>query len=1505
MRIAYAGRIFLSTIICTLGLNAYALTTGESFTDADNKFRYYVMDSDPQGNRYVKIGYFEHVVQGTDEDISHYHERRLEAERRSTDHYIQQVAANNGELLIPSSVTYEGVTYHVRAIAGSTFQNVFNLKTLKFNAQYLTTIEQMAFFGCEGLESISHLDISANGIYADGLPESVKVIGVSSFKECKSLRKLIIPGAVTNIYAEAFVGCESLTDVEFQYSPSNNTPLELGSSNTPIFSGCTEIQSVYLDRDLTGGANSDFSYSYLMGIFSMKKKLRDLEIGPHVTAIPPFSFWGCSALNTLEIPGNVTNIHNGAFSYCTGLINLRIGPSNTTLDIGYGDIGVTNPAGMFATSGNNLTSLIMHRNIQYSEGVRYGFSPFANCTKLTNVTLGAGVTKIEDYMFYGVVNLAKLTIPASVTSIYDYAFSKCTGLSELTLADGNATLNIGQGSKYGMFSDCHIKNLHIGRNIAYFSSISEKADYGVFSDNTYLRSVTFGPNVTTLPNHCFAYCRYVEALPLPDNLTHVGRGCFRGMSGLSQLRIPEGVTSIDDYTFEGCTSLISLTLSDNITSLGSHAMNNCVSLTGLVLPSALTTIGDQAFNNCECLDEIAIPSRVASIGDGAFNGCSRLTRLNICDGSTPLSLGLTQPSIGDIQQGFGLFTQAPLEWLHIGRDLNYNSLAAGGFSPFAAREALGIVTIGDQVTTLPNNLLLGCSAVTDIVIPASVTEIGNDVFSGCMHLSKVKFISGDKPLKVGFFKGTQLLMPLFTDCPVSNLELGRTLTYSISPVAGLRSLQKLTLTQGITSIGEGMFKGCSALEKLVIPESVTQIAAQAFDGCDLLNDIELADGNELLTIASGVFSQTSAACSVRIGRPISVDGTGSPFDVYITRRCDPYTNSPVNIPVNMWRGQTFASFIIPSTVTTVGAGSFAGCSDMTEIYSLATTPPAAAGNAFDGVSRTATTLFVPVGTRDAYAAAPVWKTFENIVESATIAPIETSYVFNLTEPGSLITKAGKSNLTKAVNVTITGPMNGSDVLTLRGMTHASNIDLSQTTLTGGGASFGDGLTPEPNELGDNFFKDMERLAHVSLPQGLTRIGREAFGNCWRLTELEIPSTVTRVSDRAFSGCTSLSRLNIADSDRPLTVGRGSSADNEAALLGDAKLVNLHIGRNLNYTATSEAGYSPFAGQTGLKEATFGDNVTAVPANLLMGASALKYIDLPVGLKSIGNSAFANCTSLYSIDIPATTVGDNAFYGCKGLHIATLYASVDSIGAAAFGNCDSLAIVNAWRATAPATGTGVFYNVDTERCLLKVPGNYADSYTGAGQWQDFYRIEDALHITAITTLQSTQIKIGESRQLTAEVSPICADARIVNWRSGDRDLLSVSTQGDLRPRRTGITSAIAYATDDSGVSTNCLVTIVPSDNGDEEDPEIEPDDEPEDPGNTAHISETGTSAAAGMMITIDGRRLTVTSGNSSHWDVYDTAGRRLGGAAVGGSTELANDGVVIVRCGADSRKIVVK
>ena len=254
----------------------------------------------------------------------------------------------------------------------------------------------------------------------------------------------------------------------------------------------------------------------------------------------------------------------------------------------------------------------------------------------------------------------------------------------------------------------------------------------------------------------------------------------------------------------------------------------------------------------------------------------------------------------------------------------------------------------------------GCSVLTSVTIPSSVTSIGGSAFEGCSGLTSVTIPSSVTSIEGSAFKDCSGLTSV--TIPSSVTSIGG------STFSGCSGLTSLTLPSGVTWIGGATFSGCSSLTSLTLPSGVTSIGRYAFEGCSGLTSLTLSSG--VTSIGYSAFSGCSGLKYIRCQINDEIETYLRYGHLYINVECgiEYYLND-----------KKITSVAIPSTITELGRYAFQNCRDLTSVY-VSWQFPIPTGSAFYGVDISKCTLYVPQGTEQDYWLSPGWGDFGKIVE---------------------------------------------------------------------------------------------------------------------------------------------------------------------------------------------------------------------------------------------------------------------------------------------------------------------------------------------------------------------------------------------------------------------------------------------------------------------------------------------------------------------------------------------
>ena len=411
--------------------------------------------------------------------------------------------------------------------------------------------------------------------------------------------------------------------------------------------------------------------------------------------------------------------------------------------------------GLYYSLGNTTAQVISDQSSDKSVYSAYTSVTIPASVQYNNYTYP--VTSIGTSAFEGCSNLQSVVLPSSVTLIGTDAFYACVKLGAINLEEGLTTINL------RAFYNCHLDTVVIPSTV---SSIGNSAFKGnplttivwkpatcsigtddnapFYSTSSQVRSFVFAEGVETVPSYICKNMSQLDTIVLPSSVRSLGQAAFMYCSNLKSINLPVTQKTLPTSFLEGCTSLESIELPATLTTISSDAFYGCTKLANVNLHEGLTTINQRAFYNCK-LAEITIPSTVTSIGNGAFKG-------------NPTTTIVWKPANCSI----GTDSDAPF---------------------YSTSSQVTSFVFGDSVQVIPAYLCKNMNLLDSIVIPPTVTSIGQSAFMYCSRL------------------------------------------------------KSLTFPQGIKTVATSVLEGCTALEEVFIPSSVTAINQDAFYGCSALRAI--------------------------------------------------------------------------------------------------------------------------------------------------------------------------------------------------------------------------------------------------------------------------------------------------------------------------------------------------------------------------------------------------------------------------------------------------------------------------------------------------------------------------------------------------------------------------------------------------------------------------------------------------------------------------------------------
>lgn len=630
------------------------------------------------------------------------------------------------------------------------------------------------------------------------------------------------------------------------------------------------------------------------------------------------------------------------------------------------------------------------------------------------------------------------------------------------------------------------------------------------------------------------------------------------------------------------------------------------------------------------------------------------------------------------------------------------------------------------VTSIDSEAFFNCPILANVVIPQSVTYIGESAFM--------------------WFSGL-----LSVNIPYGITEIGFETFY------GCNNLKSITIPSSVRRIAVYAFEGCSSLTSISIPSSVEDVEEAAFKGCTNLTSVEwnvkgtryysennspfdndgaittFTFGNEVEEILSGLCSDMTSLKEVNIGSGVTIIGETA-FNgcinlekISVSQENQEYSsidgvlfNKDKTKLIMCPKGRK-GSYTIPTSVTTIGVRAFAYCTGLESVNILSGVTSIGSG-AFDGCSELKSI------------------TIPNSVTSIGNNAFEfCSELTSITIPSS-VTSIGISAFKDCSNLTSVewNIIRNNEVFysVKDSPLFASGI----TTIT-----FGDEVEDIP----------------AYLCSGITT-----------LKEVNIGSRVTTIGERAFRNCAALTGF-IVDEDND------NYSSEEGVLFNKNKteLICYPIGKQqTDYVVPNSVTLikeSAFEDCVGLNSVTIGNNVKTIGDAVFENCRNLKSIIIPNSVTELGEGTFWNCSSLTSVTIGdgVTDIIEEQFGLCEELTSVTIGKNVTFIDEYAFDSSEKLTKIVLYSNVVPTVYENSFINYNA---TLYVPCDLYDAYSNHevfGKFKVIECINEDKPTDVVETLADANITISDGL-IT------CQDAEFAIYNTLGQDVTAYN--GSLQP-----------------------------------------------------------------------------------------------------------------------------
>ena len=853
------------------------------------------------------------------------------------------------------------------------------------------------------------------------------------------------------------------------------------------------------------------------------------------------------------------------------------------------------------------------------------------------------VIRIGDEAFNNADNITSISLPNTITSIGYNAFYNCDKLYDITLPSSVKTIEA------SAFYYCHnLKNVSLNEGL---ETIGNQAFY--YCNN--LSAITLPSTLKTIGNEAFQYCFQFKTIRIPDSVTSIGHSLFESCSSLASVQLPATLAAIPEDMFGGCGALRSIQIPSTVKSIGNSAFSNCDALTSVTIPEGVETLGHYVFYDCDnllsvsipegitsipnetfrnnySLTTVSLPSTIQTIGMRAFNNCESLPTITIpenvayidkfafteCDKLTSVyCLPTTPPEMSGDNDGNAFLDALQRATLYVKAAALNNYTSSPRWDEFQTKQTIDNVFC-EQPTFALTDYVLTMSTATAGATIYYTTDGTDPTTASTEYTGPIPFLKNGTIRAIAVKEGMD--NSAVSEFVKSNYQVP-------SPVATIDENFMVTID-------------CETPNITGFPE--TQVYYKLLDDSYSWNYKTIAEGGTGWEIYDSPIQLTRpkyiATYAVREGWIDSkMNDANGLYDFY-----NPYYTSAPSIE---W----------VSAKNKIRLYNYAA--DATAYYTLDGTEPTAESavyNPDDSIAINRNVIIRCIAVRPGY--------FASEIASQTITGVAQTFY-----EGGFYYRLRDNMTADEVEVT-------------RGENHKYQGDIViERYVEHNGTKFA------VTRIGNNAFYDNKNLTSITLHDGINSIGEYAFYDCDGLTSMNIPGSVKEIGNEAFNGCDNITILTLAEGLE--TIGNRTfyhcsrlpnvTLPSTLTTIGDETFTYCYALRSLTIpNSVTSIGHSLCYGDYSLSEVKLSNQLTLIPRYAFYG-TALRSIDIPSSVKTIGDYAFCNCDALVSVSIPVgvETLGEYMFYTCNNLLSVTIPEGVKQIPNYAFRECYALTTVS--------------------------------------------------------------------------------------------------------------------------------------------------------------------------------------------------------------------------------------
>ncbi|MGN1411885.1 MAG: leucine-rich repeat domain-containing protein [Oscillospiraceae bacterium] len=759
---------------------------------------------------------------------------------------------------------------------------------------------------------------------------------------------------------------------------------------------------------------------------------------------------------------------------------------------------------------------------------------------------------------------------------------------------------------------------------------------------------------------------------IPNEVTSIGDNVFKGMFNITKVIIPDTVKTIGKFAFKGCKKLCDINFPNGLIKLDDYAFHRCHALKSVILPDTLTEIGRCVFHYCDNLEMISIKGvkrlqmqtfandtslkelhinkdlDTSNITDDILTGCIKISKVVLSNGDEYIIENLIDamtskndipPVIRDIAKGV------------------YKTMSIQDGILYKFHVNLKSFELPEGITCIEKSCFYDRKGIVSITLPKSLKTIRNQAFKNCINLEEIRILNDSLLIDVDAFKGCNNLNRIvLSDGKIFNInsylnndtpkivkkiqeQVQSDFYISGNTLVSYRgSEERVTVPNGITTIGESCFANNEAIGRVILPNTVTDIQEDAFKGCVSMQTISLSES--LINIERSAFENCFKLLHIDLPKNVSKLGQSC------FKRCLKLNTVKFNNNLQMIEDMAFygckslKDFKLPQGVKIYGELVFFKSSIK-----------------YDG-NPNENRKFLSI--EENYS--------PNDIEPYKYANTDDLQSISVYEPCT-IGKYAFSNCKYLTDIHLDNPNIVVENNAFEKCPNLKRVYLNVKSLGNSVLSFCRNLEDVTifgiDRLPDETFFGCENLKTLEIPE-IKTIGKRCFDECISLESFNFKN-VQNIEERAFSRCESLRMVKIYQG----VVGYHAFEDcvnledisinsdvilKSGAFFGSTNIKNITLdGLNYNVFKYSQSincleNALPYRVQEILSSIYLCFTVNE-RLEITKYKGNAKSITIPIDIVSIGDETFRDCIRLQNINIPSSVkyIGKMAFVGTSWLN----------------------------------------------------------------------------------------------------------------------------------------------------------------------------------------------------------------------------------------------------------------